>query len=236
MIDFYGERKLAFYAVKRESAPLVIGLHRSTPDLKRLKSPPPRVPGAPHDLSKKDYIFDIWAVNTTLQEITLNVELRLFDTETGNVLDKNVLERQVLPSNRSMELMADQKVDDRTAIQAIARDIDGRVIARASDWPQPLKHVHLPTSYDVKLRILNGKVEVISSAPVKSLELYITDENRHITWGDNGLDVFPGDVYVIDAEGLLEGDNVGVRYYGMEWIPNRRQMDDISKSRASRLQ
>lgn len=236
MIDFYGERKLAFYAVKRESAPIVIGIHRSTPELKRLRSPPPQVPGAPHDLAKKDYIFDMWAVNTTLQEIVANVELRLFDTETGNLLDKTVLDRQALPSNRSVGLMADHKVDDRTAIQAIARDIDGRVIARASDWPQPLKHVHLPPSYDINLRILDGEVEVTSSAPLKSLELYITDENRHLTWGDNGIDVFPGDVYAIGVKGLLEGDDIGMRYYGMEWIPNRRQMDGILRLLVKRVQ
>lgn len=178
----------------------------------------------------------MWAVNTTLQERVVNVELRLFDTETGDIIDKNVLEDQALPPNRSMGLMTDHKVDDRTAIQAIARDIDGRVIARASDWPQPLKHVHFPPSYDINIRVFNGEVEVTSSAPLKSLELYITDENRHLTWGDNGIDVFPGDVYVIDAKGLLEGDAVGMRYYGMEWIPNRRQMDGISNYVASRVQ
>ncbi|KAI0010829.1 beta-mannosidase precursor [Xylariaceae sp. FL0662B] len=221
IIDFYGERKLAFYATKRDSAPLAIGIHRSTPDLKLLKSPPPQLLGPPHDLPTKSYVFDVWAVNTTLQDTDVKVEVRLFDTVTGALRKEITLERQVIPSNRSTELIEDCEVDDNTAVQAIMLDAKGRIIARASDWPQPLKHVHLPLSYDINLRVLDGKVEITSNAPLKCLELYVPDEERRVYWDDNGIDVFPGDTYVITAPGLAEGEEVHLRYYGIDWVPNK---------------
>ncbi|CAG9950635.1 unnamed protein product [Clonostachys rosea f. rosea IK726] len=219
MIDFYGERKLAFYSTKRESAPIIIAIHRSTPELKRRKSPPVPIPGAPHDLAKKKYIFDIWAVNTTLQESDVKVVVRLFDTETGQLREERNLQRQVLLSNRSTELVEDEKVDDKTAVQALLF-ANNQIISRASDWPQPLKYAHLPTSYHVNLKVLDNRVEVTTHAPVKGLELYTTIEGRKICWDDNCIDVFPGDAYVIHAKGLVKGDDVRMRYYGMDWAPN----------------
>lgn len=230
MIDFYGERKLAFYAIKRESAPLIIGIHRSTPELKKRKSPPPQISGAPHDLSQNAYIFDVWTVNTLSHGKVANIEIRLFDIQTGHVHKEIFLQPQALAANCSLELMKDQEVDDRTAVQAIMRDVQGYVIARASDWPQPLKHVLLPPSYHINLQVLNDKVQITSDRPVKALELYLMDEKRHVSWGDNGIDVFPGDVYVINALGLLEGDDLGMRYYGLEWVVNEPRRHDPTKA------
>jgi beta-mannosidase len=88
MIDFYGERKLAYYSTKRESAPLAIGIARSTPELKAMREPPPQILGPPHDLSEKKYIFDVWGVNTTLSDANVRVEVRLFDIATGKVLQE----------------------------------------------------------------------------------------------------------------------------------------------------
>jgi beta-mannosidase len=226
LIDFYGDRKLAYYAVKRESTPLALGIHRSTPELKRLKSPPPQLLGPPHDLAEKKYIFDVWAVNTTLQGASVSVDVRMYDIETGELREKRSLGAQTLASNRATELVEDWSVDDKTAVQAIMFDSEGRIIARASDWPQPLKYVHLPASYEVKLRVLDGKVEISSNAPVKGVELYMADEEDvHVRWEDNGVDVFPGDVYTINAPGLVEGDDVRVRYYG-----DRRELQANGKA------
>lgn len=93
-------------------------------------------------------------------------------------------------------------------------DVKGSVLARRSDWPQPLKHVLLPPSCDVALTVLDGKVEIRANAPVKGAEFYMADEGRNIQWSDNGVGIFPGDVYVIEARNIIEGDDIRVRYYG----------------------
>lgn len=151
----------------------------------------------------------------------MKVQVRLLDTETGQVRNRIILEHQTIPSNRSLELIEDCEVDNKTAVQAIMLDAQGHVIARASDWPQPLKYVHLPPSYCIRLQVLDGKVEVISNAPVKGLELYLADGERKVCWDDNCVDVFPGDKYVIKAKGLVQDDDVRIRYYGIDWVLNK---------------
>ena len=215
MIDFYGERKLAYYAIKRESGPLCLGINRTTPELKALKSAPKQELGPPHDLTFKKHICDIWAVNMTLDATTATVEVRLFDISTGEQLQERVLGPSTFEPNCSTELAEDYSVNSTTAVQAKMLDENGNVIARMSDWPQPLKHVILPQSYDIKLTVLEGKVEIRTNAPVKGVEVYMADDTRDVQWDDNGVDVFPGDVHVIKGYGIKKGDDLRIRYYGM---------------------
>lgn len=214
LIDFYGDRKLAYYAVKRESLPLCLGINRTTPELKTLTTPPEQILGPPHDLKVKSYIFDMWAVNMTQSAAEVKVEVCLYDIQTGAVLEEKLIGSSTLLPNRTTELSADWAVQQTTAIQAKLLDKEGDVIARMSDWPQPLKYVLLPPSSGVALTVMDGKVEIRTNAPVKGVELYMADEARDVRWDDNGMDVFPGDVYVVHARNLIKGDDVRVRYYG----------------------
>jgi beta-mannosidase len=200
--------------VKRESSPLCLGINRTTPELKVLTSPPEQILGPPHDLKAKSYIFDIWAVNMTLIAAKVRVEVRLYDIQSGAVLEEKFMGLSTLQPNQTTELAADWSVQQTTSIQAKLLDTEGNLLARMSDWPQPLKHVLLPLSYDVALTVLDGKVEIRTNAPVKGVELYMEDEARDVQWSDNGVDVFPGDVYVVEARNLVKGDDVRVRYYG----------------------
>ncbi|KFY01717.1 hypothetical protein V490_00791 [Pseudogymnoascus sp. VKM F-3557] len=217
LIDFYGDRKLAYYAIKRVSANLSLGINRTTPELKALKGPPEKITDPPHDLSFKTYIFDIWAVNMTLDNFDAKIEVRLFDIITGALVEEKHLPLCSLAANRTTELAADLAVLQTTAIQARMLTPDGVVVGRASDWPQPLKYVMLPCASDmgITLTVMDGLVEIRSETPVKCLQLYLPDESRNdVIWEDNGVDVFPGDVYVIKALGLEEGDDVRMRFYG----------------------
>lgn len=199
--------------MKRDSAALSLGIGRSTPELKKLKSPPPAELGPPHDLAPKKYIFDVWAVNLTMQDVHVAIEVRLYDIATGSLREKVSLGSHTLASNRATELLEDLSVDQTTAIHALMLDDKGRVIARTSDWPQPLKHVNL-ASPNVTVSVLDGKVEIRADAPVKGVEVYMACDERNVSWDDNGVDVFPDDVYTIYAKGLVKGDDVRVRYYG----------------------
>lgn len=153
----------------------------------------------------------------TLNNFDAKIEVRLFDIMTGALVEEKHLPLCSLAANRTTELAADLAVLQTTAIQARMLTPDGVVIARASDWPQPLKYVMLPCASDmgITLTVMDGLVEIRSERPVKSLQLYLPDESRNdVIWEDNGVDVFPGDVYVIKALGLKEGDDVRMRFYG----------------------
>lgn len=217
MVDFYGEKKLAYFSTMRDSAPLALGISRSTPELKKLKSPPLKVLAPPHDLAPKHYVFDLWAVNGTLKPVSAQIELRTYDIATGTLREEKSLGVQTLSSNRSTELLEDLSVDDKTAVQAIMKDAkDGHIIARASDWPQPLKYVTLSASPDVTVSVLDSKLEIRAKAPVKGVVVSVPDD-REVIFDDNGVDVFPGDVYTIHARGLAKDDKVDVRYYGSDF-------------------
>lgn len=216
MVDFYGEKKLAYFSTKRDSAPLALGIIRSTPELKKLKSPPPQILAPPHDHTTKHYFFDLWAVNGTLKDDSAEVKLRIFDIATGTLRDEKSLGVQMLGANRSTELLEDVSVDDKTVVQAIMKDPkDGHIIARASDWPQPLKYVTLSASPNVTVSVLDGKLEIRVEAPVKGVVVSVPDD-RDAVFEDNGVDVFPGDVYTIHARGLAKDDKVEIRYYGSD--------------------
>lgn len=217
MVDFYGEKKLAYFSTMRDSAPLALGISRSTPELKKLKSPPPQVLAPPHDHAPKHYFFDVWAVNGTLKSVSAQVEVRTYDIATGALREEKSLGVQTLLSNRSTEVLEDVSVDDKTAVQAVLRDSkDGHIIARASDWPQPLKYVTLCPSPDVTVSVLDAKLEIRAKAPVKCVVVSVPDD-RDVAFEDNGVDVFPGDVYTIHARGLVKDDKVEVRYYGFDF-------------------
>jgi beta-mannosidase len=204
--------------MKRESAPLSVAINRSTPELKKLKSPPPQPLGPPHDLASKKYVLDVWAVNGTMQEVNVQIDVRLYDIATGVLREEKRLGGQALAHNRTTELLEDVAVDANTAVQAVMTDArDGHVIARGSDWPQPLKHVIMAESPNLTVRVFDGRVEIQATTPVKGVEVYLADDEREVSWEDNGVDVFPGDVYTIHAAGLTKDDKVEAQYYGLAW-------------------
>lgn len=217
MVDFYGEKKMAYFMTMRDSAPLALGMSRSTPELKKLKSPPPQILAPPHDLAPKKKFVDVWAVNGTLNDFAAKIEVRLYDIATGALREEKSMNVQTLLSNRTTELLEGLSVDDKTAVQAIMRDHqDGNVVARASDWPQPLKYVTLCASPDITVSVLDGKLEIRTKVPIKGVVVSIADD-RDVDFGDNGVDIFPDDVYTIYARGLAKDDKVEMRYYGSDF-------------------
>lgn len=201
----------------RDSALLSLGISRSTPELKKFKSPPPQVLAPPHDLAPKDYVFDVWALNGTLGDVHVQIEVRMYDIESGVLREERLMGTQILSPNRSIEVLEDLSIDGKTSVQAIMRDPQNRrVIARASDWPQPLKFITLSGSPDVSVLALDGKLEIRSRVPVKGIVVSVPDD-RDVGFEDNGVDVFPDDVYTIYASGLVKGEKIGVRYYGSDF-------------------
>jgi beta-mannosidase len=93
---------------------------------------------------------------------------------------------------------------------------DGHIVSRASDWPQPLEYVTLSASPGVTLSVLDGKLEIRTKVPVKGVVVSVPDD-RDVDFGDNGVDVFPDDVYTIYAQGLTKDSKVDVRYYGSDF-------------------
>jgi beta-mannosidase len=112
-----------------------------------------------------------------------------------------------------------QRVElDRThtvIVHALLRNpSSAEVIARATNWPEPLKHLD-PVDPGLQLTVAGEEDVTISvQKPVKGLVLDVEGDER-VKWSDNAIDVMPGDPQTVRARGLGQG-KVTVAYLGAE--------------------
>jgi beta-mannosidase len=159
LVDADYRKKLAWYAVKRAYAPITIGAERFVEE--KLK------PGANKhtaiDISKTTGLR-VWTSNLTLQPVEAVLHLRMF--KVGG--EESVYESKtkiILEPNRSQEVMkylpmpvggtqssdeVHETVAAHTVVALLLRSLEGEVLARFVEWPQPLRHLDLlPDGVDV---------------------------------------------------------------------------------------
>jgi beta-mannosidase len=213
IVDYYLRPKHAYYTVKREMAPISLGVTRKEHLL-------------PKDKYTRAYIekktqIEIWGSNLTLKDITADVVVKAFDVITGKeTYSKTVKSALLLPQNRSTEIIAlDIPVrnagdETRTVVGAYLFQ-DGRQIARYINWPEPLKYVHLQKPKHLTAEISrDGKtVELSAELPVKGVALECEDDD--VRFEDNLVDVVPGELVSIGVKGANKGTKIETRYLGM---------------------
>ena len=224
--DYYLRPKLGYYAVKRELAPITVGTKRIVwPESTGIASLPE---------TEKKFSIEIWASNLTLQNRNVRVEVHIWEIPTGVLLDYASLTKQPLTllSNRSTEILtmslpghdpSAEHPEDPHQIAAAINLIDSDTkqhIARAIDWPEPLKYVRFQQPKKLCIIIVEGAIEVSADVPVKGIMLNAPEvEGRErVFWDDNGFDVMPDERLRVGVTGLEIGeeDRVEVRYMGSE--------------------
>lgn len=210
--DFFKRPKMAYYAIKRESASQVLGIKRSFDD------------------------FDLWACNSSLKTVEGELEWAVFDIATGtrqSVKQQSV----VLPPNRATEILSKVPLPSSATTVVSARLVgkDGALICRAVNWPEPLKHIHFsPRKLSVTVDYDAGEVSLASTKPIKAVELFVGSEDvDRVTFLDvslggyhekqymadyalclqNGIDVVPLEVVKVKVTGLKASDRVQSRFY-----------------------
>jgi beta-mannosidase len=213
IVDYYLRPKHAYYTVKREMAPISLGVQRKEHLI-------------PKDKHTRAYIdkktdVEIWGSNLTLKDLTVDVVVKAFDVITGKeTYSKTVKSSFLLPANRSTEIIAlavpVRRADEegRTVVAAYLYE-EGTQIARYINWPEPLKYVHLQKPKHLEAIVTrDGKsVELSSEVPVKGVALECEDDD--IVFGDNLVDVVPGEVVTISVKGASKGSKIETRYLGM---------------------
>ena len=215
IVDFYLRPKHAYYTVKREMAPISLGVTRKEHHV-------------PKDKHTRAYItkttmIEIWGSNLTLKDIKADLVVKAFDVITGKeTYSKTVKSSFLLPENRSTEITelevpvktknADE--ENRTVVAAYLFQ-DGKQIARYINWPEPLKYVHLQKPKHLTAEVSrDGKtVEISSEVPVKGVALECEDDD--VRFDDNLVDIVPGEVVSIGVKGASKGSKIEVRYLGM---------------------
>lgn len=214
--DYYLRPKLAYFTVKREMAPVSIGITRRT----HLH---PRDKYTRVDVDVQTQI-EVWGSNLTLEDLTVDCVLKAWDVETGEeTFCETVSAKQILPENRSTEMAAlDVPVrkkkageEERTVVAAYLVRADGRQIARYVNWPEPLKYLHLQKPKQLKA-LLNADataVEISAEVPVKGVALECDDDA--VKFDDNLVDIVPGEVVTIGVSGASAATKIETRYLGM---------------------
>jgi len=215
IVDFYLRPKHAYYTVKREMAPISLGVTRKEHVV-------------PKDKYTRAFVtktteIEVWGSNLTLEDLTADVVVKAFDVITGEeTYSKTVKSSFLLPENRSTEITSfkvpvrKQNADEegRTVVAAYLFQ-DGRQIARYINWPEPLKYVHLqkPKRLQANLSSDGKSVDISAEFQVKGEALESEDDD--VIFGDNLVDIVPGEIVSISVKGAKKDTKIGTRYLGM---------------------
>ena len=147
--------------------------------------------------------------------MTATVELRYISIKSGREIKTSVIKKDVKIVPNGTTNILDGIIDNLNEEQHVlaARLVmDGKVIARDMDWPQPLKYLSFE---DRGLNVLfdgHSKIRVKAEKPVKGL---VFEEREGVFLSDSGLDVAPGDEQVVTVKRFRAGDGrLSWRYLG----------------------
>ncbi|MEP7356220.1 MAG: glycoside hydrolase family 2 protein [Anaerolineales bacterium] len=185
IVDSALRPKPAYYAIRRELRPLVLGLA-------------PAAGGAA-----------AWAVNDGLAPVTAQLELTVWSLDGAQSSTQQ--QPVTLPPNQALELgefALDLSGDKVLAARLL---VDGAVAARAALWPEPFKYLALPEPGLELARDGAGDgagLRLRAARPAKGVWLEAGDG---VAWSDNFIDLLPGDEQVILAS-RLDQREVSVRW------------------------
>ncbi|VUG19342.1 man9 [Brettanomyces bruxellensis] len=210
IVDFYGRPKLSFYAVKRESTDVGVGMYRNE-DSNHDNDSESGI-GKPHNYEIHSYNVDIWGVNASLKNIPAKLLVDVYEVESGKLINSLTPADVVLKANQTTEFVKALHLPKGKKVVVYSRvEVDGKILATAADWPQPLKYLKFPDRH-VGYEISDGSITLTANKPVKGVQ--VTVKNRDVFLQDNGFDIFPGDKVVVKGD-IKKTDNIGIRYYNM---------------------
>ena len=227
--DYELRPKLAYYAIKRELQPITVGIQRTVET----------IPADKHTRAyiRKVYKAEVWAVNLSLRaydDVAVTIHSHNLTTNERKSSTDHP-ERMQLSPNRSTEIKTfeisileenSEEINQTLIIAYMHDNRSGKQLARAVNWPEPLKWMHLPKPERIHVRLVGHRSDgegqasaIVLSADVcvKCVQLEI--ENREsVVFDDNGIDLVAGEEVRVAARGLDWGDErkIGVRYLGME--------------------
>ncbi|KAL1937730.1 hypothetical protein VTO73DRAFT_12883 [Trametes versicolor] len=216
IVDYFLRPKPAYFAIKRELRTHTVGVTRT----ERKTSPDARSAAT----FTIETVLAVWGTNSAREPRKATLEVTAFDLHSD--WTERFTREAVLAPNAATELWegALPGVPVRTSLSEVPRtvvvsarllDVDGSVLARTSNWPEPYKYIKFPTPAEVGLRVAvaadGASVSLSANRPVKGLVLDVAGADA--TWSDQALDLVPGDPQVVAVQGLA-GRAVQARYLG----------------------
>jgi beta-mannosidase len=177
VIDSHLRRKPAYYVIKRELAPLALGLERTADGV------------------------EVWATNDLNNPIEARIESSVWTLE-GEHLDGGQRPVSLLP-RQATECGKFAVEQGHPLVFGARLVVNEAVVARKVLWPEPFKYLQLPDPHLEITRLDGERLRLQVTRPAKGVVLSSTQEVR---WSDNFLDLLPNDAQEILAEGVGAGE------------------------------
>lgn len=178
----------------RTLAPIAIGVRRAHHDW-----------SVTHAREPKTQAWELWAVSSKLHPVTVDIELRFISVKSGKEIKDKILRKGVtLTANGTTTITTDHvdNFEEEPHVLAARLWCDGKLVARDTDWPQPLKYLPFPQR-GVRVEVRGYKMHVTAARPVKCL---VFEEREGCHLSDSALDLVPGDEQIVTVRGLKEED------------------------------
>ncbi|CAK7229157.1 Beta-mannosidase B [Sporothrix eucalyptigena] len=229
--DYYLRPKHAFYTVKREMAPITVGMTR-----KEHAHPAEGSRSHSRINIQRRMQIEIWGSNLTVEDLSgVDCVVRAWDVETGKqTYDGRVAVGLVLKSNRSTEIAAldvpGVTGDEARTVVAAYLVVSDKQIARYVNWPEPLKYLHLakPKQLTAQLATVTAAdgstsnvVELSAEVPIKGVAVEVHQdvsdaEADAVKFDDNLVDLVPGETVQLGVKGATAETRFTTRYLGMQ--------------------
>ena len=205
IVDYFLRKKPAYYTLARVLAPIAVGVQRAHHDWSISHAHPPATSN-----------FESWVVsNKQDPSITATAELRFISIATGlDIAPKLEQTIRITPNGTTPTFTGViNNTSSEPHVLAVRLLIDGRVIARDIDWPQPFKYLSfedrgVEVAYSEGCDVIRVRVD----KPTKGL---VFEERDGVVLGDSCVDVVPGDEIEVSVRGLKVGDRpLGWMYLG----------------------
>ena len=148
------------------------------------------------------------------EEVKATVELRFISIKTGKEIKDKIVKKDItLVQNGTTDILSGT-IDNRNEephVLAARIWVDGEIVSRDVDWPQPLKYLDFE---DRGLEVIpqGSTILVKADKPTKGL---VFEEREGILVDDSAIDVVPGDEQMITVRGLGLGErSLGWTYLG----------------------
>jgi beta-mannosidase len=205
IVDYFLRKKPAYYAMRRVLAPIAVAVKRAHFDWSVVHARVPEMSG-----------YEVWVASQRLDDILATVELRFISVKTGKEVKNKVVKKDiVLVPNGTTEIFTGS-IDNRNEephVLAARIWIDGEIVSRDTDWPQPLKYLDFEDR-GLEVTSHGDSIVVRAQKPTKGL---VFEERSGVLIHDSAIDVVPGDEQIIKVKGLrMQDDPLKWTFLGKE--------------------
>ncbi|KAJ5116930.1 hypothetical protein N7456_001278 [Penicillium angulare] len=206
IVDYFQRPKPAYYTVKRVMEPIVVGVCREHHDWSVVHARPP---------TKTKY--EIWVASSLREVQNGTLELRFLSVANGQSIRPPSVYNVTIPANGSATIVSDGIIDHLTHpepyVLAVRLWIDGRVVARDVDWPQPFKYLDF-ADRGLVVKAENGiksGEQILTINALRPVKCLVFEERDGVQISDSAMDIMPGDQQTVTVSGLT-GSELPLKY------------------------